>query len=225
MVSLRKSLGHTVILVGLLLLLGFIALNLVAYRHARAMMRFAPGGERTPEVAQLSALQKVGVLFTGVTLPRPENHRTPAELGLTYAVEKYPGARGTTLEAWRLDGRINSPRVLLFHGYGGSKESLLEVAREFHNWGYEVWLVDFHGSGGSSGSTTSVGYYEAEDVTASVAYAMQHFGSRKTVLFGTSMGAAAILRAVHLGVVKSTVFLDPKCCIAYATEAVTSSAS
>ena len=185
-----------------LLLLGFVAFNAVAYRHARAMMHFAPMGERTPDVAQLSTWKKVGVLFTGVTLPRPENQRTPAECGLAFTVEKYPGARGTTLEAWRMEGQPNAPRVFLFHGYGGSKDSLLEVAQEFHSWGCEVWLVDFHGSGGSSGNTTSVGYHEATDVAASVAFATQRFGPRKTVLFGTSMGAAAILRAVHLGAVQ-----------------------
>lgn len=68
--------------------------------------------------------------------------------------------------------------------------------------GFEAWLVDFHGSGGSSGNTTSVGYHESEDVAASVTYATQRSGPRKTLLFGTSMGAAAILRAVHNGLAK-----------------------
>ena len=111
------------------------------------------------------------------------------------------------LEAWRIEGGTNAPRALLFHGYGGSKDSLLEVAQEFHNWGCEVWLVDFHGSGGSSGNTTSVGFHEADDVAAAVAYDSLHHGPRKTVLFGSSMGAAAILRAVHLGMVKPDVLV------------------
>jgi alpha-beta hydrolase superfamily lysophospholipase len=86
--------------------------------------------------------------------------------------------------------------VLAFGGYGGSKEGLLPVAREFHGWGAEVWLVDFRGCGGSEGDVTSIGFHEADDVAAAVREAVGQ-GSRPVVIYGTSMGAAAILHAVH----------------------------
>jgi alpha-beta hydrolase superfamily lysophospholipase len=65
--------------------------------------------------------------------------------------------------------------------------------------GNELCLVDFHGAGGSDGSTTTVGYDEAEDV---IAAASKVGKDRSYVIYGTSMGAAAALRAVHLGTVE-----------------------
>jgi len=55
--------------------------------------------------------------------------------------------------------------------------------------------VDFRGSGGSDGDTTTIGFAEAEDVWTSVVYAGRWPASRRLVLFGSSMGAAAVLHA------------------------------
>lgn len=43
------------------------------------------------------------------------------------------------------------------------KASMLPAAKAFHDLGYKVVLVDFRGSGGSTGEGTTVGYREAED--------------------------------------------------------------
>jgi alpha-beta hydrolase superfamily lysophospholipase len=57
-------------------------------------------------------------------------------------------------------------------------------------------LVDFYGSGGSQGSGTSIGFHEAGDVTASYRQAERLGQGRPVVLYGASMGAAALLKAV-----------------------------
>ncbi len=87
--------------------------------------------------------------------------------------------------------------VILFHGYSAEKTSLLGEARAFLDLGASVMLVDFRGSGGSSASYTTVGVHEAEDVAAAVRYAQIWLSHGNDFLFGRSMGAAAILRAVH----------------------------
>ena len=88
--------------------------------------------------------------------------------------------------------------VLLFHGYAASKACLDLPAEEFHALGCETWMVDFHGSGGSTGCTTTAGYDEAEDVAAAVRQALaKRPAPAPMILYGTSMGAAAILCAVH----------------------------
>jgi hypothetical protein len=87
--------------------------------------------------------------------------------------------------------------VILFHGYSAEKTSLLREATAFLDLGASVMLVDFRGSGGSSESYTTVGVHEAEDVAAAVRYARRHLSHSNVFLFGQSMGAAAILRAVH----------------------------
>src|SRR3712207_7040402 len=53
--------------------------------------------------------------------------------------------------------------------------------------------MDMSGHGGSAGNVTTIGYHEAADVAAAYQYA-QTLDDR-VVLYGVSMGAAAILRA------------------------------
>src|SRR5690606_33688061 len=91
----------------------------------------------------------------------------------------------------------NAPgTVLVFHGYLSNKSRMLDKAHEFYNLGYSVLLVDFMGSGGSDGHATTIGYDEAIQVRDAIAYLHQS-GTPKIILFGTSMGAVAILRAIH----------------------------
>lgn len=181
--------------VGVALLLGFAALNFAAYRQARAFTRFAPPGHRTrPQFLSLG--EKVEVLVTGVEVPRPENRRTPRVLGLPYERHVFTGGRGVPLEAWlvpRVDARGT---VVLFHGHAASKDSQLREAKAFHDLGLNAFLVDFYGSGGSGGNETSIGFYEALDVTKAFDYARDLPGSGPVVLYGASMGAAAVLKSV-----------------------------
>ncbi len=62
-----------------------IGLNPLAYRHARAMMRFTPGNPRTQKPAKLSAGQKLKVLFCGVNIPRPQTTDGFAHNPVAYA--------------------------------------------------------------------------------------------------------------------------------------------
>ncbi len=110
-----------------------VALNGVAWCHARAFTRFADSGERTPAVEE---------------------------------------------------------------SYAGSKDGLLEIAADFQRRGLAVWLLDFRGGGGSTGRETSVGWHEARDVAAAVHHIRQQHRLVPLLLYGHSMGAAAILGAV-----------------------------
>src|SRR5579883_879461 len=172
----------------------FVALNAVAFLHARAMTHFTGGGERTRKPEALSPGEKLRALFTGVHVPRPTNEATPASCGLPFETLRFPSTGGVELEAWRIPREGSRGRVLLFHGYAASKSSLVSVARELHDLGYETVLVDFRGSGGSSGSVTTLGVLEADDVASAV----QRTGTEAPILYGLSMGSAAILRAVHV---------------------------
>ena len=156
-----------------LLVLGVLGANFVAYQQARAMLRFVRAGERTASPEKLSLFAKARVLFTGVTLTRPENRVTPKDVGFTFETRRFAGANGIELEAWFVPAPRDATNgvVLLFHGYGASKAALLAPAKEFHTLGWATLLVDFHGSGGSAGDTTSIGWQEAEDVRAAFAEA------------------------------------------------------
>ena len=73
---------------------------------------------------------------------------------------------------------------------------MLDKSDEFIKLGYNTFLVDFMGSGGSEGNVTSIGYQEAEQVKTSYEY-IEKEGEQNIYLFGTSMGAVAILKALH----------------------------
>ncbi len=56
--------------------------------------------------------------------------------------------------------------------------------------GYAAFLLDFHGSGGSRGSDTSIGVREADDAARAVEYVRRKFPNRRLILYGQSMGSA-----------------------------------
>lgn len=172
--------------------------NVSAFLHARAMTEFTATGTRTKRPEALGAIEKLRTLAFGVNVPRPENHRTPSDVGLAFKTYRYPSARGHTLETWHIPAQRSGTLVVIFHGYASSKDSLLELAKEFNAMGVSTLLVDFHGSGGSSGSGTSIGYREADDVVASLRYAESRWPDSRLILYGSSMGGAAVLRAIAL---------------------------
>jgi uncharacterized protein len=175
---------------------GSISLNLLTYRHAYAMMHFTAGKRRTNEPEKLTLGQKTKVLLCGVNLPRPQTSASPTNLGPATSSLRLDCTNGIKLGAWYCAGRTDKPLVILFHGYSGEKSGTLPEAKIFLEMGLSVLLVDFRGSGDSTESYTTVGFDEAEDVVAAVRYARMHLPQREVVLYGQSMGAAAILRAV-----------------------------
>lgn len=178
---------------------GFAALNLVAYLHARAMVTWSTAGERTAGPEDLSTLEKIEVLLTGVDVPRPTNGRDPDALGLPFETLRFDSDSGFELEAWFVPADPANDRALLavcFHGYASAKASLLERARALREAGCALLLVDFHGSGGSSGTGTSIGLREALDVRAATDLARAQHPGRRVVLFGDSMGSVAVLEAI-----------------------------
>ena len=179
-------------------LLGFLLLNLLAFRQARAMTRFARSGSRTAKPEELSLLGKIKAVLWGVLVPRPHRDATPAQLHLYYETLTFTGNR-FALEAWYIPHPGDRGLVLLFHGYTRCKADLLPEARALHDLGYACLLVDFPGSGGSGGNRTTIGYHEAADVARAVAYARASWPGRRLIVFGQSMGAAAVLRAQAIG--------------------------
>ncbi len=188
--------------------LGFVLVNVLAARHAKAFLTYAPAAEAVVPPEQLSTSQKLGLLFTGVSVPRPVNASDPRSLGMPFETHRIE--LGTEwLELWHVPCEKPRGVAILFPGYSASKSSLLTEAIAFRDMGFDVLLVDFRGVGGSSGSETTLGVREAEDVRASVQFAEKRWPNRRVVLFGRSMGAAAVLRAVaHLDVKPVAIVIE-----------------
>ena len=161
-------------------------LNLLAFLFAYSLTHFTPPGT------------------FGIGLPRPVNSRLPRDFGLEYTTDRIPVGDREWLESWFVPApnpSASKGTILLFPGQGGSKgKQLLAPAQVLHRLGYDALLVDFRGVGGSSGRTSTIGVREAKDVALAVTYArqlQQQFQRQSPIiLYGVSMGTAAILQAV-----------------------------
>jgi hypothetical protein len=177
-------------------LLALVGVNVLAWMQAWSMTHFAHPGEHIPAIEALSLGERLQLAAAGVPVPRPENHHTPADAGYTYEEHRLILPHDAWLEAWWVAHPQPRGIVLLFHGYAASKQQMLPSAQGMYQMGYSTFLVDFRGGGGSSGSVTTLGMREAEDVAHAVAYVRQMWPEQPVILYSTSMGSSAVLRAV-----------------------------
>jgi len=128
---------------------------------------------------------------------KPANRATPAAHGIPYETLHVPGAAGA-LELWHLPSPSRRGLAVMFHGHRAMKSALMGEARALRALGLGVVLADFRAAGGSDGEVTTIGWDEADDVLRVLDAATTLAADRPLVLFGTSMGAVAILRAATL---------------------------
>ena len=169
----------------------FFLMNVVAFFHAWKFTHFAEDGlKKTKNGSQLSFTEKISALFLGVNNPRPQNAMLPAR-----PFESIRLQSNKAIVGWRIRAKASRGTVILFHGYGGTKSSLLDKSDEFLKLGYSTLLIDFMGCGESEGNQTTIGFKEAEEVKTAFEH-LQEQGEKNIILFGTSLGAAAIMKAV-----------------------------
>jgi alpha-beta hydrolase superfamily lysophospholipase len=169
----------------------FILLNIVACFHAYKFTHFSNDPGTKTKAGDLAFGEKIKALIFGINNPRPFNKSIPTRDFETIIIQS-----NKKLECWLIKADSSRGSVILFHGYGGEKSSMLDKADEFLKLGYSTLLVDFMGAGGSEGNQTTIGFREAEEVKSCYAYLLSK-GEKKIYLFGTSLGAAAILKSIH----------------------------
>jgi uncharacterized protein len=171
----------------------FIMMNVVAYFHAYKFTHFAlTDVAKTKNAKELSVFDKLKTLFLGINNPRPTNKSLPLR---PYEVVNLQSSK--RIECWHIKVPNSRGTVAIFHGFSGNKASMLDKSEVFNQLGFSTFLVDFIGSGGSEGNETTIGVKEAEDVKICFDYLKNTQKESNIVLFGTSMGAAAILKAAE----------------------------
>lgn len=197
---------------GWVLLTLLIASQALVFIQAYSFLTVVEQGDRTLSPERLRGWALGRTLLTGVRLPRARAFSQPAEHGWSAESVALAGSDGIRLDAWLDPGTASAPIVALFHGYGSEKSALLDEATVFRNLGCGVCLVDFRASGESSGRRTTIGFQEAEDVRTVYDCLRERFPGRPILLYGESMGAAAILRSIAVhglepdGIVLVSVF-------------------
>ncbi|MEO6454803.1 MAG: alpha/beta hydrolase [Ginsengibacter sp.] len=147
--------------------------------------------DKTEDPNYISLVQKLSVAFFGISNPRPQNKKRPNLPFQTIRLQS-----NKEIECWFIKAGISKGTVIMFYGYGGEKSSLLDKASIFKNLGYNTLLVDFMGAGGSEGNQTTIGFKEAREVETCVNF-IKRRGETNIILFGTSLGATAIMKALN----------------------------
>lgn len=172
-------------------LIVFIFMNIVAFFHAYKFTHFAKiNSKKTESPKKLSTFEKFETVLFGVNNPRPTNTYLPSQKFETLKLQS-----NKEIECWTIKTDNSKGTVILFHGYGSKKSSLLNKSDEFLKLGYDTLLVDFMGSGSSEGNQTTIGFKEAEEVKTAFEY-LEKQGEKNIYLFGNSLGAVAVMKAM-----------------------------
>ncbi len=169
----------------------FLLLNVIAAMQAYKFTHYSKSGVKTDSL-KLTTGKKLQLLISGVDNPRPVNEHLPTQPYTTVTIKS-----NVTIECWSISTPATARgTVVLLHGYTACKSLLIDRAEPFLKAGYNCLLVDFIGSGGSGGNSTTIGYAEAEEVKDCYNY-LHDKGEQHIYLYGSSMGAVSIMKAIN----------------------------
>ena len=171
-------------------LFGIFCLLLISYVHAYRFTHFSDTSHPRTDPRKLALTDKISLLFTGIRNPHQRDTILPGIAYQTFVIQS-----DKKLESWFIPKDSAKGLILLFHGYAGNKSQMLSRAMDLHQSGYATAIIGFRGSGNSEGNYTTIGVEESKDVRASYRFYKEMFPELPVFLFGTSMGAASILKA------------------------------
>jgi pimeloyl-ACP methyl ester carboxylesterase len=106
----------------------------------------------------------------------------------------FNGKDGATLRGWFAPPR-NGTVLILVHGLGGNRASLLPEAEVFARHGYGILLFDSRAHGESGGAVATWGSTEAFDIAEAIRFVRAKQPVAHVALLGFSVGASAVARA------------------------------
>ena len=171
----------------------FVLLNIVVAFHAYKFTHFYNNGENAvKKAAEKTGWDKTKEILFGINAEKKQNDVTTDSTFKTVYLKTKDSLK---LEAWYIPVDSAAGTVLLFHGHGGNKSGVIKEAESFNKMGYNTLLVDFRAHGNSEGNTCTIGFDESEDVKLAYDY-ISSKGEKNIVLWGISMGASTITKAV-----------------------------
>jgi len=173
----------------------FVLLNMVTAFHAYKFTHFYDANEVAPKKNANKGKWDITkeILFGINAVKRPNSIQADTSFETIQLVAEDK----TNIEGWyfKTDNAVKGT-VVMFHGHGGTKSGVVNEAAEFRKMGYHTFLIDFRAHGNSGGNTCTIGYDEAEEVQLAYNF-IKGKGEKNMVLWGISMGAAAISKAMN----------------------------
>ncbi len=172
----------------------FILVNIITAFHAYKFTHFYDQGQVVikPKEEQ-SGWDKMKDICFGINAVKGTNIQPGAgvETVVINTGDSIP------LQGWYIKRAVPvKGTVILFHGHGSKKSAVMDEAAGFRELGYNTFLLDFRAHGSSGGNTCTIGFYESEDVKLAYDYIARQ-GEKNIILWGISMGAAAISKAMN----------------------------
>jgi len=183
----------------------FILFNIVVICHAYKFTHYYDANEVTIKAQKdKTTWDKTKELLFGFNAVKQKNIAPDSIFKTVYLKTK----DSLRLEAWMMEVPNAKGTIALFHGHGGKKSGTLTEAYSFQQMGYNTMLLDFRAHGNSEGNTCTIGNNEAEDIKMAYEY-LQQQGEKNIVLWGISLGAATITKAINdYGITPQKIILE-----------------
>jgi len=130
--------------------------------------------------------------FVSIHPPRYRDPDVPSNYGIKYENVSFKTSDGIKIKAWLIESKKANGTVIIGHGYPFDKGNILPVVKYIYP-DYNVLLYDHRYFGESSGSISTVGIKETEDVKAAVDFVNDRFGKKPIALYGFSLSASSML--------------------------------
>jgi uncharacterized protein len=185
--------------IGYIVLVIFILLNVVMIFQAYKFTHFYANAPKPKKAEEMTAGEKISSSLFGVQYPKSI---VVDSLKPNHTTQIIQTADGIKLEAWYINAERNDTiiphrgTVIMFHGHGSAKSGIIKEAESFYRFGYNVLMIDFRNHGNSEGNTCTIGYVETKDVKAAYDF-VQAKGEKQIVLYGISMGASTVMKAIN----------------------------
>ena len=142
--------------------------------------------------------------------PHVSPQASPQDYGLTAEAVSFQNHAGQTLRGWFIPTSNAKGTIVFAHGYAADCTPDLIYAPLFFRAGYNSLFFDFHGHGASDGNSTSLVYYERNDLLCALDF-LRSRGITLVGLVGFSMGGAiaiatAPLSPMVVGVISDCTF-------------------
>jgi uncharacterized protein len=132
--------------------------------------------------------------FVGSKLIEPLNHTVALPKGFAAEAVSIPEA-DHVVSGWWVDAGKGTPVILLVHGLGADRSSMVPRAELLKEWGFSSLLIDLQGEGETKGDAITMGFRESKDVIAARNWIRARVPGQKIGVIGTSLGGASVLLA------------------------------
>ena len=130
----------------------------------------------------------------------------------------------TSFDGLKLVGHLfeanSNKTAIIFHGFGGSYAEMQPYAKFFHDKNFNVLAVDLRAHGQSEGNCVGYGWLDRMDVLSWVDFCNKKMPDGKILLFGLSMGGAAVCMAAGEKQLSNVVGIVSDCGFANANQEI-----